>query len=98
TASDGGGSTRTPAGFCGLVGHKPSFGRIPHPWSSSVAQLGVLGALATTVSDAALLLDLASGPDHRDRRSLPAPSVPYCEAIGTLDVRGLRAAWSLDLG
>ena len=44
TASDGGGSTRTPAGFCGLVGHKPSFGRIPHPRSSMVAQLGVLGA------------------------------------------------------
>ena len=44
TASDGGGSTRTPAGFCGLVGHKPSFGRIPHPGSSAVAQLGVLGA------------------------------------------------------
>ncbi len=98
TASDGGGSTRTPAGFCGLVGHKPSFGRIPHPRSSMVAQLGVVGALATTVADAALLLDLASGPDHRDRRSLPAPPVPYSEAIRTLDVRGLRAAWSLDLG
>lgn len=98
TASDGGGSTRTPAGFCGLVGHKPSFGRIPHPWSSSVAQLGVLGALATTVADAALLLDLASGPDHRDRRSLPAPTVKYVDAIETLDVRGLRAAWSVDLG
>ena len=98
TASDGGGSTRTPAGFCGLVGHKPSFGRIPHPWSSSVAQLGVLGALATTVDDAALLLDLAAGPDHRDRRSLPAPVAPYAEAIHTLNVRGLRVAWSLDLG
>ncbi len=98
TASDGGGSTRTPAGFCGLVGHKPSFGRIPHPWSSTVAQLGVLGALATTVADAALLLDLASGPDHRDRRSLPAPPVPYSDAIRTLDVRGLRVAWSVDLG
>ena len=98
TASDGGGSTRTPAGFCGLVGHKPSFGRIPHPWSGSVAQLGVLGALATTVDDAALLLDLASGPDHRDRRSLPAPFAQYAEAIHTLDVRGLRVAWSVDLG
>jgi aspartyl-tRNA(Asn)/glutamyl-tRNA(Gln) amidotransferase subunit A len=98
TASDGGGSTRTPAGFCGLVGHKPSFGRIPHPWSSGVAQLGVLGALATTVADAALLLDLASGPDRRDRRSLPAPTVRYADAIESLDVRGLRVAWSLDLG
>ena len=98
TASDGGGSTRTPAGFCGLVGHKPSFGRIPHPWSSGVAQLGVLGALATTVADAALLLDLASGPDRRDRRSLPAPTVRYADAIESLDVRGLRVAWSVDLG
>jgi len=98
TASDGGGSTRTPAGFCGLVGHKPSFGRIPHPWSSATSQLGVLGALATTVADAALLLDLAAGPDHRDRRSLPPPSVRYSEAIESLDVRGLRVAWSVDLG
>ena len=98
TASDGGGSTRTPAGFCGLVGHKPSFGRIPHPWSSVTAQLGVVGALATTVADAALLLDIASGPDHRDRRSLPAPPEPYSEAIESLDVPGLRAAWSVDLG
>jgi aspartyl-tRNA(Asn)/glutamyl-tRNA(Gln) amidotransferase subunit A len=98
TASDGGGSTRTPAGFCGLVGHKPSFGRIPNPGSGAVAQLGVLGALATTVADAALLLDLASGPDRRDRRSLPAPTVRYADAIESLDVRGLRVAWSVDLG
>ncbi len=98
TASDGGGSTRTPAGFCGLVGHKPSFGRIPKPGSGAVAQLGVLGALATTVADAALLLDLASGPDRRDRRSLPAPTVRYADAIESLDVRGLRVAWSVDLG
>ncbi len=98
TASDGGGSTRTPAGFCGLVGHKPSFGRIPHPWSSTVAQLGVLGALATTVTDAALLLDIAAGPDHRDRRSLPRSPVPYLDAIETLDVGGMRVAWSVDLG
>ncbi len=98
TASDGGGSTRTPAGFCGLVGHKPSFGRIPLPASSAVAQLGVVGALATTVGDAALLLDIASGPDHRDRRSLPAPPGRYTDAITELDVRGLRVGWSLDLG
>jgi aspartyl-tRNA(Asn)/glutamyl-tRNA(Gln) amidotransferase subunit A len=98
TASDGGGSTRTPAGFCGLVGHKPSFGRIPLPASSAVAQLGVVGALATTVADAALLLDIASGPDHRDRRSLPAPPGRYADAITELDVRGLRVGWSLDLG
>jgi len=63
-----------------------------------VAQLGVVGALATTVADAALLLDIASGPDHRDRRSLPPPPGRYADAITDLDVRGLRVGWSLDLG
>ena len=79
-------------------GTSRSFGRIPHPWSSAVAQLGVLGALATTVADAALLPRPRAGPDRRDRRSLPAPTVWYADAIESLDVRGLRVAWSLDLG
>lgn len=96
TASDGGGSTRIPAGFCGLVGHKASFGRIPdpHPTGSMTA---VVGALATTVRDAARHLDVAAGPDPRDRTSLPAPGLRYEDAIEALDVAGLRARWSDDL-
>ncbi|HYY76527.1 MAG TPA: amidase, partial [Gaiellaceae bacterium] len=52
TASDGGGSTRIPASFAGLVGFKPSHGRIPHP-GPSASETSVFGALVTTVADAA---------------------------------------------
>jgi aspartyl-tRNA(Asn)/glutamyl-tRNA(Gln) amidotransferase subunit A len=98
TSSDGGGSTRTPAGFCGLVGLKCHYGRIPDADASRYAQTAVPGALATTVRDSARLLDVMAGPHHRDRSSLPAPTVCYEDAIETLDVDGLRAAWSGDLG
>ena len=97
TASDGGGSTRIPAGFTGLVGHKPSYGRIPHP-GYGASETSVYGALTTTVADAARHLDVVAGPDDHDRGSLPPPTVVYERAIDELDVRGLRAAWSLDMG
>ena len=97
TASDGGGSIRIPAGFTGLVGMKPSFGRIPHPFPS-MSQTSVYGALTTTVADAARHLDIAAGPADVDRTTLPPPRVLYEAAIETLDVSGLRYAWSPDLG
>jgi aspartyl-tRNA(Asn)/glutamyl-tRNA(Gln) amidotransferase subunit A len=97
TASDGGGSTRIPAAFCGLVGHKPSFGRIPHPGFGG-SETAVFGALVTSVADAARHLDVTAGPDDRDRCSLPAPGVSYERAVEELDVAGLRALWSSDLG
>ncbi len=97
TASDGGGSTRIPASFTGLVGFKASYGRIPHPLAAP-SQTTCLGALTTTVADAARHLDVAAGPDDRDRTSLPPPGVVYERAIEELDVAGLRAAWSPDLG
>ncbi len=97
TASDGGGSTRIPAAFCGLVGHKCSHGRIPEPGPDG-SLTAVVGALTSTVRDSARHLDVASGPDSRDRRSLPAPIGRYEALIETLDVGGLRARWSTDLG
>lgn len=97
TASDGGGSTRIPASFCGLVGFKCSYGRIPRLGAQPSAT-SVLGALTTTVTDAARHLDVAAGPDDRDKASLPALSVRYEDVIEALDVAGLRAAWSVDLG
>lgn len=97
TASDGGGSTRIPAAFTGLVGFKASYGRIPHP-RAGTSQTTSLGALTTTVADAARHLDVAAGPDDRDRLSLPPAGVSYERAIDELDVSGLRAAWSVDLG
>lgn len=97
TASDGGGSTRIPAAFSGLVGMKPSHGRIPHPGPSG-SQTSVFGLLTTTVSDSARHLDVVSGPDETDRLSLPPPAISYEAAIEQLDVSGLRARWSVDLG
>src|SRR5918998_1181358 len=97
TASDGGGSTRIPASFAGLVGFKPSHGRIPHP-GPSASETAVYGALTTTVVDAARHLDVVAGPDDHDRWSLPAPTVRYEDALEALDVSGLRARWSPDLG
>jgi aspartyl-tRNA(Asn)/glutamyl-tRNA(Gln) amidotransferase subunit A len=97
TASDGGGSTRIPAAFAGLVGFKPSHGRIPHP-GPSASETAVFGALTTTVADAARHLDVVAGPDDHDRWSLPAPTVRYEEAVEALAVSGLRARWSPDLG
>jgi len=102
TASDGGGSTRIPAAFTGLVGLKPSYGRIPHP-DSGASQTTCSGILVTTVADAARHLDVTCGPDDRDRVSLPDPAEVrraggYERLAETLDVTGLRAGWSADLG
>lgn len=98
TASDGGGSIRTPAGFTGLVGLKSCYGRIPTLDGGHLAQNATVGSLTTTVADHALILDIIAGPDRRDRTCLPAPTVRYADAIEQLDVGGLRVAWSADLG
>ena len=79
TASDGGGSTRIPAAFSGLVGFKPSHGRIPHPGAPG-SQTAVYGLLTTTVADSARHLDVVAGPDDRDRFSLPATG--QCLRVG----------------
>jgi len=97
TASDGGGSTRIPAAFCGLVGFKPSHGRIPHPGPPG-SETAVYGLLTTTVADSARHLDVAAGPDDRDRFTLPRPLVSYESAIESLPLDGLRARWSPDMG
>ncbi len=69
----GNGSIRIPSSFCGIFGIKPQFGRIPwYPHLPGWDYLGHEGPLARTVEDAALVLDLASGPDRRDYLSLPA--------------------------
>lgn len=98
TASDGGGSIRTPAAFTGLVGLKPTYGRIPTFGATHLAQNAVVGCLTTTVADTALLLDVMAGPDPRDRTCLPPPGIRYVESLDGLDPAGLRAAWSLDFG
>jgi aspartyl-tRNA(Asn)/glutamyl-tRNA(Gln) amidotransferase subunit A len=97
TASDGGGSTRIPAAFTGLVGFKASYGRVPNP-GANASQTTSLGVLATTVREAARHLDVTAGPDDLDRTSLPPWHSSYEAAIEELAVRGVRARWSPDLG
>jgi aspartyl-tRNA(Asn)/glutamyl-tRNA(Gln) amidotransferase subunit A len=96
--TDGGGSVRIPAGFCGLVGLKPSFGRVPQlPGFPGWYHLGTIGPLTRTVRDAALVLDVIAGGDDRDRTSLPREAGSYLDACD-LDVKGLHVAWTPDLG
>ena len=96
--NDGGGSIRIPASHTGLVGLKPSYGRIPqYPADSPFADVISQGALSRTVLDTALALNVMAGPDPRDWRSLPAD--PRDHAIGLEDgVRGWKIGLSLDFG
>lgn len=91
-ASDGGGSIRTPASCCGLVGIKPSRGRVsPAPYVSGSLGLGTSGPLALTVRDAAALLDVMRGAEPGDMYVAPEPERPYLEECGR-DPGRLRVA------
>jgi len=95
--TDGGGSIRIPASFAGIYGLKASFGRIPAYPPSGAWSLSHIGPMTRTVADAALMLQVAAGPDERDQTSLPAAPVDYVKALAG-GVKGLRVAWSADLG
>ena len=80
--SDGAGSIRIPAAFCGVFGLKPSLGRVPlWPTTDIWAARGHNGPIARTVADAALLLGALAGPDARDPLSIDAPPEDYAAAI-----------------
>ena len=95
--SDGGGSIRIPAGFTGIFGLKPSFGRVPAWPASPFGTVAHIGPMTRTVSDAALMLNVLALPDSRDWFALPHDGRDY--RIGLEDgVRGLRIAFSPTLG
>ena len=95
--TDGGGSVRIPAGFTGIFGHKPSFGRVPAYPPSAFPNLSHVGPMTRTVGDAALMLNVLSLPDARDWSALPYDGRDY--RIGLDDgIAGLRVAFSLTLG
>ncbi len=95
---DGGGSIRIPASFSGIFGHKPSFGRVPqYPGFPGWETLGHTGPMTRTVRDTALMLDVIAGPHDGDRHSLPREQLSYLEETGG-GIKGLRVAWSQDLG
>jgi aspartyl-tRNA(Asn)/glutamyl-tRNA(Gln) amidotransferase subunit A len=96
--NDGGGSIRIPAAHTGLVGLKPSFGRIAqYPADSPFSDVVSQGVLARTVLDTAIALNLTAGPDPRDWRSLPADPRDYTIGLDE-GVRGLKIGLSLELG
>ncbi len=94
--TDGAGSIRIPASFCGLYGLKPSWGLIPQYPASVVELLSHIGPITRTVRDAALMLTAMAGADPRDRLSLPVQTDFLSAMEGS--IAGLRVAWSPDLG
>jgi aspartyl-tRNA(Asn)/glutamyl-tRNA(Gln) amidotransferase subunit A len=95
--TDGGGSLRIPASFCGVVGFKASFGRVPNWPGSGGAMLRHIGAITRTVADQALALDLFGGPDPADLLALPPAGVSFSAELEK-GIRGKRIAFSPDLG
>jgi Asp-tRNA(Asn)/Glu-tRNA(Gln) amidotransferase A subunit family amidase len=89
--SDGGGSIRVPAHFCGICGLKPTPGRIPSTGhfpsgAGAFSWIGVVGPMARTIADVRLLLEVMAGPDAGDALSAPVPLRRHSES----DLRGLR--------
>ncbi|RMF84540.1 MAG: hypothetical protein D6736_19070 [Nitrospinota bacterium] len=93
---------RIPASCTGIVGLKPTLGRVPHPQSPDLfGTLSHIGPMTRTVADAALMLEVMAGPDHRDPHSYGRPLTSYQAAVServTESLRGKKIAWSLTLG
>jgi aspartyl-tRNA(Asn)/glutamyl-tRNA(Gln) amidotransferase subunit A len=91
--TDTGGSIRQPAGLCGVVGIKPTYGRVSRfglvAFASSLDQIG---GLARTVEDIALLLEVIAGHDERDETSLDVPVPEYHKTVNE-PLKGLRIGW-----
>ncbi|MFO1090983.1 MAG: amidase [Hyphomicrobiales bacterium] len=95
--TDGGGSIRIPAAFSGIVGHKPSFGRVPAWPPSPFASVAHVGPMTRTVEDAALLLTVLSEPDPRDWFALPYEARDYTQGL-TKGIEGFRVAFAPTFG
>src|SRR5271155_3154279 len=96
--TDAGGSIRIPASFCGIVGLKPTFGRVAAYPPGAFGDVAHVGPMARTVPDAALMLDAIKGPDSRDWHSLPDDGIAYRERVGDRSLKGKRVALSMTLG
>jgi amidase len=99
TGSDLGGSLRIPASFCNVVGFRTTPGLVPvYPRAMGWDSLAVEGPMARNVADIALMLSVISGADDRSPLSFPVDSRSFLAAIEKPEIRGLRIAWSPDLG
>ena len=95
--SDGAGSIRMPAHFCGVFGLKPTFGRVPNWPVPNNDQTSHNGPLTRTVADAALMMEVMAGPAPLDHWTLEAPPADYSARLRE-GISGLRVAYSPDLG
>jgi aspartyl-tRNA(Asn)/glutamyl-tRNA(Gln) amidotransferase subunit A len=95
--TDGGGSVRIPAAFCGIFALKPTYGRVPLYPASAFGTLAHVGPMTRNAADAALLMDVISGPDPRDWSGLGPVGGSFTDGLDG-GVRGLRIAYSPSLG
>ena len=96
--SDLGASLRNPGNFCNVVGFRPSPGRVPaYPAADVWNTLTVMGPIARSVADAALLLSAMAGPDRRSPISVDEPGDVFRQPLAR-DFKATRIAWSRDLG
>ncbi|MEU9183164.1 amidase [Streptomyces sp. NPDC048484] len=110
--TDGGGSVRIPGSFCGIFALKPTYGRVPLYPASAFGTLAHVGPMTRDAADAALMMDVISGPDIRDWSGLGPASGSFTDGLdGAVrtgdvrtgevragDVRGLRVAYSPSFG
>jgi len=98
SGSDLGGSLRVPASFCGVIGLRPSPGRVPrYPSLLNWDDLSVQGPIARTIPDTALFLDAMSGPDGRSPVALPKETPPFLQTVQNPEAKNLKIAWSDNL-
>jgi aspartyl-tRNA(Asn)/glutamyl-tRNA(Gln) amidotransferase subunit A len=95
--TDGGGSIRIPASFCGVFGLKPTCGLVPVYPTPNTGTLSHVGPMTRSVRDAALMLQVLAGPDDRDPLSFPATGIDFTDGLDD-GIRGLRVAWSPTFG
>ena len=97
--TDLGGSLRGPASYCGVVGFRTTPGLIPR-WPSVLAwdTYSVEGPMARTIADTALMLSVMAGPDDRSPISYDVDVREFVSAVKAPAVKGMRIAWSTDLG
>jgi Asp-tRNA(Asn)/Glu-tRNA(Gln) amidotransferase A subunit family amidase len=96
--SDGAGSIRIPASFCGVVGFKPSFGRVPMYPRNGYHTISHHGPITRTTADAALMLSVMAGPDQRDPHIRNEPPADYLAAVRDPDIKGWTVGFSPDFG
>ncbi|MEU8955987.1 amidase [Streptomyces sp. NPDC048518] len=95
--TDGGGSVRIPASFCGIFGMKPTYGRVPLYPASPFGTLAHVGPMTRDAADAALMMEVITGPDPRDWSQLGVVAGSFRAGLDG-GVRGLRIAYSPSLG